>query len=54
MFGSFCADGGGLYGGDTVSYERVAEVVGREVKREVWTVPMLRDELVGDPDDVEG
>ncbi len=41
--------------GDTVTYGRLAEVVGgvlgREVRRERRTVPMLRDALARDPDD---
>jgi hypothetical protein len=41
--------------GETVSYARVAgvveEVLGRKVRREVWTVERLEEELKGDPED---
>jgi hypothetical protein len=40
--------------GETVSYGRVAEIVeevlGREVRREVWSVPLLEEDLKKDPE----
>lgn len=42
--------------GETVSYARLAEVVegvsGRDVRREVWSVDFLKEELAKDPEDV--
>lgn len=41
--------------GDTITYGRLADVVdsvlGRRVKRSLWSLPELRDELAKDPDD---
>lgn len=42
--------------GDTVSYAQLADLVervtGKNVEREEWTTPYLRDELAKDPDDL--
>jgi len=41
--------------GDTVTYERLADIVdsvlGRKVRRVEWSVPVLKDELAKDPND---
>ncbi|CAA9347428.1 Putative oxidoreductase [uncultured Leptolyngbya sp.] len=41
--------------GDTITYGRLADLVetvlGREIKREAWSVPYLQDELAKDPED---
>lgn len=41
--------------GDTVTYGRLADIVdrvlGRQVRREEWTVPALQDALMSDPED---
>jgi uncharacterized protein YbjT (DUF2867 family) len=40
--------------GDTVSYSTIADIVervdGRKVKREEWTIPKLKEDLVEDPE----
>jgi uncharacterized protein YbjT (DUF2867 family) len=42
--------------GDTVSYKELADIieriVGKNIKREEWTIPHLEAELAKDPDDV--
>ena len=42
--------------GDTITYERLADIVdsalGRKVRRVEWSVPELKDELAKDPNDV--
>lgn len=41
--------------GDTVSYKELADIieriVGKNIKREEWTIPHLKAELAKDPDD---
>ena len=40
--------------GDTISYgdlaDLVVDVLGKKVQREVWTVPILKEDLVQDPE----
>lgn len=42
--------------GETISYRRVAEIVdevlGKKVKREIWSVPYLEEELKEDPENL--